>query len=104
MWNELSFIVKKASVLVRIIMLDGTATGWSKSLIVPTDGYAETPGFGPFRTLDAQCVEIDVMQKQRLGRLLPERLVDRSEDIELALKNAGLYYERDGAILRIVCK
>lgn len=88
LWKKLSKIIAQLAVRVRVSLTDGTVTDWSEWLTFPSNGYGEIIRHGPFLIREVKLIEINPIEVRRLGRLLPDKNVDHSEELEFALNES----------------
>jgi hypothetical protein len=99
--EKVALLISQLSVLVRIGLRDGATTDWSKWLTFPAEGYGEVMRHGPFLLRDVTYLEIDSVELRKLGRLLPEKEIDHTNDLETALHGEGITFSKNGSIFRI---
>lgn len=101
MWEQISRIINQLPISIRVALKDSTVTEWSNWLTFPTDGYGEIMRYGPFLIRDVLYIEIDSVEVKKLGRLLPEKEIDHSEELKTTLIDAGIQFDRHGKVFRI---
>lgn len=101
MWEQIARIINQLALSVRIILNNGTITDWSKWLGFPSNSYGEVMGYGPFLIKEVQYIEINPVEKRKLGRLLPEKKIDHSKELEEFLIYTGIPFQRISGIYRI---
>ncbi len=94
-------LVRKLNLSVRVELKNDTFTEWSKWLTVPSMGYFELATTGPYRQIEAVAIELDSIQKIRIGRLVPDQSKDMSIDLEEELKRLNIVYMKHDSIFRI---
>ena len=85
--------------MVRIVFQDGTVTNWSNWLTFPSDGYGEITVVGPFLLRDVSRVEVNPVELRKVGRLIPEKEIDHSDELRDALTKFRIHFnenENDG--------
>jgi hypothetical protein len=72
---------------------DSEVTDWTTFFIVPVDGYIE--GLcGPIPVREVDWVDIDPIEIQEVGRLVPQRRVDHTAELVSDLTQHGIRYEQ----------
>jgi hypothetical protein len=100
-WKQIAKIAEQFSISIRIVLRDETVTEWSNWLRFPSKGYGEILRHGPFLIRDVLYLEIDSIEVRTLGRLLPKKEIDYSEDLKATLVEAGIEFQRYGSVFRI---
>ncbi len=96
-----SDIAKKFNLTIRVELNNGRITEWSKWLTVPSTGYFELATAGPYRQIEAVAIELDSIQINKIGRLVPDQTKDMSSDLEEELKKLKIVYKKDDSVFRI---
>ncbi|WP_367949229.1 DUF6678 family protein [Hymenobacter sp. BRD128] len=71
-------------------------------MIIPTSGYIETGGQGPWPIRQIQWVEINPIVTEHIGRLGHPKQIDSLVQIEEGLRNATVPYTTMNGIIRIL--
>ena len=100
-WQKVAQIIDQLKILVRVVLNDGSITEWGKWFVFPSDGYGEVARYGPFQIKDVCYIEVNPVEHRKVGRLLPEKEIDHSEELESALAGAGIVFEIYGGKYRI---
>lgn len=101
MWNIVASVVKNIKLKVRVKIGRDEVSGWSDWLIFPTDGYGEISSYGPFRIRDVSFLEIDPVKVISVGRLVPDRKVDKRGELEKILKEERVAFIIVDGLFRI---
>lgn len=94
-------VIAQLHLLVRVGFSDGTVSGWSKWLTIPSASYGEVMGHGPFPVRDVRYVEINCIEAKKVGRLIPQREICRSKELEAALVESGISFEKCENVYRV---
>lgn len=101
MWQQISSITNRLSLPIRIAFKDGSFSEWSTWLIFPTEGYGEIKAYGPFLLRNVSYIEVNSIQTQQMGRLLPKRKIEHSNELGDELTKAGIDFEKHEGIFQI---
>lgn len=100
--DELIELLQSLSVRVRVKWCgDSTPSRWDKSVFSPVAGYLETGFLGPVQFADIEWIEIDALERQQLGRLIPEKVIDHSQAISDSLQELELPFVVRAEIFRV---
>lgn len=75
--------------------------GCNNWVIIPTSGYVETGGQGPWPIRQVEWVEIDPIVTEHIGRRVPPKRIDSSMQIEEGLRQVDISYTVLDGIIRI---
>jgi hypothetical protein len=102
-FEKISMVVDKFKVGVRLkILKNEDISDWSPWLVEPSNGYVEVKETGPVHSSLIEWVEISSVRKERLGRLIPVKLVDCRQEIITALNEFDIDFElTEGEEIRI---
>ena len=64
--------------------------GWTDYLGLPTPSYFEP--FGPYLIRDLEWIMIDPVERKKIGRLIPEKILDHTDEISRIFMEKGLDY------------
>ena len=73
-------IVRKYKAQLRLLLVSNEYSTWAKSIFSPSPSYIEGPG-GPYRMREIKLLEINPKVIIKLGRLIPEKEVDYTNNI-----------------------
>lgn len=86
-------IMKRLCITGRLIFKDGTITNWAKSFFFPVESYIESSASGPYLLDDLDSIEIYPIEEKRVGRLIPPKFLNHSEELAKELDLAGIIYK-----------
>jgi hypothetical protein len=69
---------------------DDTPSKWGWFL-VPTAGYVESSAYGPVPSREVEWVEIDPIEQQHVGRLVPPLIIDHTPALLQQLAVHGIF-------------
>ncbi len=95
MWQNILSIVKKLSLLVRVVFKKETISKWSNWLAFPSDGYGEIQVTGPFLIREVSYIEVNPIEIRKIGRLVPDKTAKLGTSTKYPCENkAPLRIER----------
>ena len=74
---------------------------WSNWIMIPIEGYVELEFYGPYRTKEIEWIEIDPIEIKRIGKLIPERIIDHRNEVTLLLTNLDIDFTVQDRIIRL---
>lgn len=81
---------------------DNEPSKWERTIIYPTVGYIEPIGYGPVSVKNQlEWIEIDPIKQEYIGRLVPERKIDRRLDLINELRQIEVVFSELNGKLRI---
>jgi hypothetical protein len=93
-FEKISMVVERFRVGVRLKILGSEDIfDWSPWLVEPSNGYVEVKETGPVHSSLIEWVEIRSVREERLGRLIPVKLIDCRQEIIIALNELGIDFE-----------
>jgi hypothetical protein len=93
-FEKISMVVDKFKVSVRLKILKNEGiSDWSPWLVEPSNGYVEVKETGPVHSSLIEWVEISSVREERLGRLIPVKLIDCRQEIIIALNELGIDFK-----------
>jgi len=75
---------------------------WDTRDIIPTNGYVELPVHGPVLASDILWFEIDPVERRRVGKLVPDKLIDHTGEIRMELDQLNFEFETVDGNIRII--
>ena len=72
--------------------------GW---IIVPTQGYLETSGFGPHPEYEIEWIEIKSQRLDFIGKLIPPKTINLLNDILIKIQSLNYEVDSDINIVKI---
>lgn len=100
-FSDISVIVSKTKLAVRVELSNGKVLDWSPWLTTPSEGYCELASGGPYRQSEVTAVDIDPVRCEKIGRLVPDRKSDLSEELSECLTAAAVPYSNCRSYFRI---
>jgi len=85
----------------RINTVDTGLSDWDTVAIVPVPSYIELPIHEPVRVADILWFEIDPVEIEHVGCLVPDKRIDHTEAVLRELEAQSLNYETVDGNLRI---
>ncbi len=89
-------ILNKYGVTVRLGLITGEITTWSKWLIEPSPSYLEISSFEPISKKDLAWIEINAVEVMNVGRLIAPKEVDHSVVVSRDLRDEGIEFDSKG--------
>lgn len=103
LWRLAAMLVKRFRTTVRFGMRSiSTPSEWSTWIAFPSASYVEISNLGPVLKNDVKWIGINLMEIQRVGRLIPPRNIDHSAEIRATLKREGVVFEVVGEEARLL--
>ncbi len=96
---EIVQIAQDLSIEVGIIFIDGEVIQWNHWIIIPTDGYIEISGSGPFSISLIKAIKLNPIETRYIGRLVPDKKIDHSMTILQKLELANIQYQLDESLI-----
>lgn len=104
--NDLLLFLKGKPFTYRLkIQNESLSSEWSNWLIQPTESYIEAERQGPYAIKEIEWIDINPIEKKRLGRLIPETSVDHTTEVLKILESMEIgFFIIDKTIRTVVGK
>ncbi len=80
---------------------DFETSEWVNSFSFPVEGYIEPMSVGPIKITQWKWLEIDPIEKRKIGRLIPEKEINHTKEIIDTLKDNEIDSFYDGHLIKI---
>ena len=74
---------------------------WSGYLNIPESGYVEPSAYGPYPMRDLEYVLVDPIEQRYIGRLVPDRIIDHTQQVISLFEAEGLQYEKPDLYFKV---
>jgi len=101
-WNKALVELRKCQARFRLKLLtDSEVSPWDSIVPDSPENYIELPAVGPVLCLEVEWLDIDPIERRRVGRLVPDQLIDHTKSIERTVASLSLPYSKEESFLRI---